>query len=148
MAGEAEQRSGLRWPFVLLACITVIVLLALTIWGLVKTFGLGPHAKTLLGPVALTVAIAGFVALFAWARRQKEIYGLEGSVGGGLTPRWHIRTPILFAFLFFVLVSAYSEWWVSLLLITPFALAVAYIYRPDRRRPVRRPFSQHDRAHR
>ena len=146
VVGQAHQRLGLRWPLVLLACVAVIALLALTIWGLVKTFGLGPHAKSLLGPIALTLAITGFVALFAWARQRKGIYGLEESVDGGLTPRWHIRTPILFAFLFFVLIGAYSESWVSLLFIAPLALAVAYIYRPDRLRSVRRPFSQHERT--
>lgn len=143
---QAQQRRGLRWPLVLLACVAVIAFLVLTIWGVVKTFGLGPDAKSLLGPVALTLAITGFVALFAWARQSNGTYGLEESVGGGLTPRWHIRTPILFAFFFFVLVGAYSASWLSLLFLAPLGLAVAHIYRFDRLRPVQRPFSQHDRT--
>jgi hypothetical protein len=140
---EPERRPRLRWPFVLGACVAVIALLALTIWGLVGTFGLGPHAEKHLGPVALILAIGGFLTLFAWARRQNGTYGLEESADGGLTPRWHIRVPILFAFLYLVLVSAYSKSWVGALFVAPFALAIAYIYRPGRLRPMRRPFGGH-----
>lgn len=142
MMVEAQRRPGLRWPYVLGACIAVIALLALTIWGLARTFGLGPHTKTLVGPVALTLAVGGFVALFAWARWQRAIYGLEESVDGALTPRWYIRAPILFAFLCLVLVSAYSQWWGVVLFGTPLAVAAAYIYRPGRLRPMRRAFNR------
>lgn len=148
MTVEAQRRAGLRWPYVLGACIAVIALLALTIWGLVSTFGLGPYTKNLIGPVALALATGSFVALFAWAHRQKGAYGLEESADGGLTPRWHVRAPILFAFLLFVLVSAYSEWWIAALFVTPFAVALASIYRPGRLRTVRQPFSRHQESSR
>jgi len=125
----------------LAACCVVIGLLALTIYGLVRAFGAGPHSQSvIIGAIALLAALAGFVSLFAWARRDTRTYGLERAVDGSTTPRWYIRAPILFAYGTFLFGAIYSGSWVGLAFALPFSLAVAVIYQPSRQRPPRRPF--------
>lgn len=139
---DPPSDRGPHGPLVLAACVAILLLLALLIFGITSIFH-SKYREISLGVPAAVLALIGFAVIFRWAWRQKKRFGIEEDPHGNITPRWYIRVPVLFAFGWLVIGVATSGagWWASALLLTPFALAFAWIYRPDRLRPVKRPFT-------
>ena len=139
MTASTERRALYqRRERAVLASLAVLGLIALTIFGLVKTFGLGPEERGLVGPIAIVAAATGFVALFSWARSHRENYGLEPAVDGGQTPRWYLRIALLSALLVVFFATVYSPNWFGLAMTVALVIPVMAIYRSRRMRAVRR----------